>query len=692
MADLTSSSSLSRGTPLAARRRRIANACDSCREHRIRCEAASPCPPCAANNLPCRRSRPVTTRRSLKKTSQAQNTNGADNQLSRQHFGDLTPVSNNEPAEASAPSPSPSANVAWTSHKTDSILGFIARLNSFCSGVSQLSPGNPASSVNQLPLDQISPFPSRVPEGTPDAQCDLSPTQVQHVMRVFWHRLRPLMPIVEWKDLDLACSSQHTPLQDAITAVTLHYIHCAGLHFKLVGLNWPEFRTSPRQLPVGMPYFQRCLTAVTQLSTFAGPSLSVIQCYCYLTVYLLDLGHHQAAYNMLGLALRIAQSLNYLDARHRGQQVCQLFRRLWWTLIHLDFRCSRYVGKPVTINIEDLLYLRPNREPQDVHLSNGLLYHTESIRLTAAALVVNEAIGHRSFLDGATSTMELEEQAETLTNHLHHIEEWRKELPQDPSFANINFGTPEPESSQLSNLTTQPPTLTILSTLLHLQYHNTLMAQYRVFIQFPTSQSPIQDSHPIANAHAATALTHAMAMVKTTHNRMGLTDALHGLSELYQYQWNAAITIVGFLLAYPFSYRCTAAREHLRLALEIFDAAGRENSAASRSAFLTRGLCGKADALIQILRVELMDSSPSTPQRQETGLSSSSTYPAVDTQALVGDGGIPELDVLPDEDGGELWPWADFIDLESWPNYCDEVSEAFLDPAAFMDGAAFGSL
>ncbi|RDW67444.1 putative transcription factor [Aspergillus mulundensis] len=703
MADLTPAPSLSRGTTLAARRRRIANACDFCREHRVRCEAATPCPPCLANNVPCRRSRPVHTRKSPQKTAQL----GSKNEVPRQHLGDLTPASNHSAADPSA-SPSPSTNLAWTSHKTDSILGFIARLNSFCSGVSQLFPDGPASSADNLPLDQISPFPSRVPEGTRNAQCDLSPSQMQHLMRIFWHRLRPLMPIVEWKDLDIA--SQHTPLQDAITAVTLQYIHCSGLHSKLVGLNWPQFQI--RQSPVDMPYFQRSLSAVTQLATFAGPSLSAIQCYCYLTVYLLDLGHHQAAYNMVGLALRIAQSLNYMDGRHRGQQVCQLFRRLWWTLIHLDYRCSRYVGKPVTTNIDDLLYLMPSREPQDVHLSNGLLYHTESIRLTAAALVVNEAIGHRSFLDGAVDPTQLEERAETLSNHLHYIEEWRKDLPRDPSFANITtihintlVNSPDPESSSFNNdLTTQPPPLTILTTLLHLQYHNTLMTLHRVFIQFPTSPSPLEP-HPKANAHAATSLHHAMSMIKTTHDRMTITDSLHGLSELYQYQWNAAITIIGFLLAYPFCPRCTAAREHLLLALEIFDAAGAENSTARRAAALTRALCGKVDALVQILRgsgrqpmapsvpgsTGLMDtdSSPSRSQDQRADLSSRSRCPAI--AAHTAGEGTPGRDALPDA-GEELWPWADLINLDSWPDYCDGVSEVFLDPAAFMDGAAFGTL
>ncbi|GKZ20539.1 hypothetical protein AbraIFM66951_005864 [Aspergillus brasiliensis] len=679
MSEITSSNFP--GTTLAPRRRKVAKACDFCREHRIRCEDATPCPPCRDNDVACRRSRSLhTPRKSPRKSIQRQNGRDADKQHPDGHSGDVAPTSSIRAVDTSIRSPSPSANLAWTSHKTDSILGFIARLNSFCSGVSQLHPGA-SPSDNDLSLDQISPFPSRVLEETRDADCDLSPAQIRHLLRIFWVRIRPLMPIMELKDLDPP--SKHTPLQDAIVAFSLHYIYCSGLHSKLIGLDWPQFQA--RQSPVGMPYFQRCLSAVTRLATFAEPSLSAIQCYCYLTSYLLNLGYHQAAYNMVGLALRVAQSLNYLDARHRGRQVCQTFRRLWWTLIHLDFRCSRYVGKPVTINIDGLVCLKPSRESQDIHLSNGLLYHTTSMSLTAAALVVSGAMGHHDFLDGAVEPTQLEERAEVLSQNLFHIRNWRDQLPQDqPHFTNIHFEeTDVPRDTELLEVVDdqqlimeQSPIVTLLNTLLLLQYHNVIISLHRVFIQFPTYPL-VPKSHPKADAHAATALNHALTMIRIAHQRMSVHDILHGLSELYQYQWNAVITIIGFLLAYPYCHRCSRAREHLSLALEIFDSAGSEDSTATRAAAQTRYLCGKVDTLVQILSL----SQPTPAATMESQIfpqnqSSDSRSPLPQSE-----GTTP----LPDLNGGEvLWPWADLINLDTWPTYCDEVSEAFMDSAGFV--------
>ncbi|KAL4877567.1 hypothetical protein BJY04DRAFT_230524 [Aspergillus karnatakaensis] len=655
-------------TTLASRRRRIAKACDFCREQRVRCEATTPCPPCVANNIVCRRSRPVhTPQKASQKRSSLRTGHNAREQSADRLLVERTPVSEPqlaEPLPPSPPSPSPSANLAWTSHKTDSTLGFIARINAFCGGVSQLSPSSDPS------LDQIPPLPSTVLQQPQGADCDLSSSQINQLMRIFWSRLRPLMPIVDWKDL--TPSSRPTPLQDAVTALSLHYVFHSQLHSRLVGLNWPQFQR--RQSAVGMPYFQRCLSAVTQLATFAGPSLSVIQCYCYLTSYLLDAGHHQAAYNMVGLGLRIAQSLNYLDARHRAQEVCQLFRRLWWTLICLDFRCSRHVGKPVTVHIEDLMWLMPNREPHDVHLSNGLLYHTKSIRLTAAALTVSEAMGHRSVLDGAVEPAHLERRARSLSDNLYHLQKWCNELSQENSFRGLFFEVHDLSLDTQNILdcegqsAEQSSTATLLSTLLLLQYHNVIISLHRVFIQFPTYPF-VPKSHPKADAHATTALNHALTMIRITHHRMGIHDILHGISEIYQYQWNAVLTIVGFTLAYPYCHRCAIARGYLDLALEIFDSAGSENTTAARAAALIRHLCTKVDKLIQIL-------GPYQPTPAPTAESQTLHDVLMDTASQVAGTGISSL---PDVQEEAQWSWADLIDWDSWTSYCDGVSEAFMD-------------
>jgi hypothetical protein len=564
------------------------------------------------------------------------------------------------------------------------MLGFIARINAFCSGVEQLSPG-PTPPGTDPSLEQISAAPSGNLQETHAAECDLSSTQTHQLLQIFWSRLRPRMPIVEWKDLvpDGQTDAAPSPLLDAITAHTLQYIHQSGLHNRLIGLKWPKFQRRDRK--VGMPYFRRSLSAITQLTTFAVPSISVMKCYCYLVSYLLDAGEHPAAYNMVGLALRISQSLNYMDARTGWYRECQLFRRIWWTLIHLDFRCSRHIGKPVTIHVEELLCMQPTREPGDLQISNGLLYHTESIRLTAAALLVNEATDRFSLaINQDTNATDIEARAQNLSDHIFHLQKWRDGLPKEQSLSSIQLEVPDvpvdrPEAGIQQEPGESSDIETLLRTLLILQYHNAVMSLHRVFIQFP-SYPLVPKSHPKADAHAATALNHAMRMIEIAHKQMKMHEIFYGHSEFYQYQWNAVITIIGFMLAYPYCHRCPRARDFLNLALEIFDSVDIESVIAVRAASLTRHLCSKVDTLVQTLNIghPTPDSTaPPDPTSEHHAPQNSSSN--LNLPNLPGDDSM-----LQGIDGESLWSWADLINLDAWPSYCEEVNEAFMDTADLL--------
>ncbi|KAL2809359.1 hypothetical protein BJX63DRAFT_405932 [Aspergillus granulosus] len=692
---------------LTARRRKVANACDFCREHRVRCETATPCPPCAANNVPCVRSRPPHT---PGKRNRVQRSSESNHQQDAQHTVDTNLIDDLQNVEeASPPTPSPSVNLAWTSHKTDSILGFIARINAFCAKMPQQ--GQSTNSSGYPSLDQTLPFLSGMPQETRAAECDLSPVQINRTIKIFWARLRPLMPIVQWNDVNPSSQQAHgafQPLQDAITGYTLHYIYCSGLHTRLVGLDWPQFQRG--QSTIGFPYFQRSLSAVTQFATFARPSLAVMQCYCYLTLYLLDAGQHHAAYIMVGLGLRISQSLNYMDIRNGRYQECQLFRHVWWTLIHLEFRCSRHVGKPVTSHVDSLAELSPSRELEDTDHSSSMSYHIESIRLTVAVLAINETMDRHSSTGTAGHT-NIARRAEILSARLDALKQWRDELPQQESFVNLpldiintSVATPDiPLDDSIETLVLniqdpqadigieEPPMLTLQNTLLSLQYHNTTMTLHRIFIQFPSpcpSYTPSSNIHLKTTPHAATALQHAQTIAILAHSRLSTNDIHHGHAEIYQYVWNAVITIIGFMLAYPFCHRCQTARQCLDLALEVFRSA-RADTAAARAAELTRQLCAKVDELVTGLKGQF-DMAGSSIVSGEGGQGTRIHVPAESWSGTQGGGGSTDTatastgttDTLSGSNNGQpLWAWDELSNLDAWPSYCDEVYEAFMvDP------------
>ncbi|KAL3450198.1 hypothetical protein BJX65DRAFT_305654 [Aspergillus insuetus] len=701
---------------LIPRRRKVGNACNFCREHRVRCEAVTPCPPCVANNVPCIRSRPrnpQTPRRNRRDGAYGGNESYRQQEGNTTHSADtlLDDIQTVTVEESSHPTPSPSVNLAWTSQKTDSILGFIARINAFCSGGPQQCSSTAASS--DASFDQALPFLSGVQE-TQATDCDLYPAQTSRILQVFWSHLRPLMPILQWNEVNPEINKTLQPLQDAITVYTLQYIYNSSLHTRLAGLNWPQFQSWKSK--IGLPYFQRALSAVTQLATFARPSIPVMQCYCYLTLYLLDAGQYQAAYIMVGLGLRIAQSLNYMDARNGRYRECQLFRHVWWTLIHLEFRCARHVGKPVTSRADGLVGLSPSREELDIDCSSGLAYHVESIRLTAAARAVNDAMDRHSQLGGISGHANIEARAEALSEHLGLLKQWRDELPHQEPFLNLQL-----DAVETTNISRYPgdaqstpqeplnsPLLTLQNTLLSLQYHNTTMTLHRTFIQFPSpnlgSSSSTLSPNNKSTAHALTALHHAMTLTTLTHIRLSTHEIHHGHAEIYQYQWNAVITVIGFMLAYPFRRDlCAQTKGCLDLAMEVFTSAGAD-TAAKRAAVLTGYLGRKVYGLVGGQSGQHV--APCSPPAAAPPLRTSTTamsegfeeeqsfqtrisgpvHPVVPGQGVSTATTTTTAfntpnSPLPSPDGQPLWLWDELGNLDAWPTCCDEVFEAFMvDP------------
>ena len=681
------SSFSSHRTLLTAKRRKVSRACDFCRQQRVRCEDTTPCPQCVASHVSCSRSQ--STERHTDHANQSSHLEVHQDRRTVSSTVEPQPGSMSSWPEdpATTDSSVPQSIDSPPSQKADSMVGFVARIDNFCSGVSQLSafstlPGHAAPQFT-------SPFPcSKLQEACLE-ECNLEESQINRLLLIFWTRLWPQVPIVSREDLKVS-NQEKSPLRDAVIAYCMQHIYYTGLHTRLLGLDWKEFQGKSQESMIGLPYFQRCLRAATQWNIFSQPSLVVLQCYCFMTLYLLDAGQHQAAYNMIGLALRIAQSLDPRTEKSFGaRHDAQLFCRIWWTLNHLDFRCARHLGKPVSIRLYDSMCSPPPRDSDSLLDSNSTLFHTESIRLTAAALAILESTGYHPVRDGHKEASQIEAQAQLLSNELHHLHKWRTELQHAKSFQHLNLAVadtpvdPNEEINDEGDYLNQTPLETLLTTILSLQYHNIMTTLHRVFIQFP-SHPLLPKSSPLADAHNATALNHALTTIRLTHRQMAIHDILHGVSEVYQYQWNAVLTLVGFMLAYPYCHRCPRAREYIRLALEIFDSAGSQNTAAARAAALTRHLCDKVDALVRMLNLNRHQ----PPANSEIDGTVEDPISGVDPEAALSsvggilprDEGESSVHPCPEMNGDSLWSWVDLIDVDAWPSYCDEVSEAFTDP------------
>lgn len=664
------------------KRRKVSRACDFCRVQRVRCDVSTPCTQCVANKVACSRLRPSEGRPNRKQpTLQRAGLAIPQNSFDKAEDSGVDPLIT--PQETPL-SPGENGNVAprdtgSSNTRLESMLGFISRLNAFCSGISQGSQGSP---TDDPPPTYTSPFSSELLDGANPTECDLSPAQVERLLQVFWARLHPMIPILSPEDL-----KSHPPLRDAVTAYAMQYVFYSGLHSRLLGFQWKQFSANQCSRVIGVAYLQRCLAKATQYSIFSEPSLPILQCFCIMTLYLLDAGQHQAAYNMIGLAVRMARSLNFDNDAPAGASLLEmdLTSRIWWTLVHLDFRCSRHLGKPFSAQLPLVRSRPPCRLSDSPPGSDYFPYHTQSIQLTYLALGVIDSIARDTTSDGAQDT---EAQAQALTRNLWRLDKWRNELRQHDWFQHLRFGVPEipplPEPLVPENPNTtadymnKPPLQHQLSTMLELQYRDIIISLHRVFIQFPTPPLVPRGSLQ-AEAHASTALKQSLATIKTVHRCMSQTDLFVGSCEIYQFQWNAVLTLMGFMLAYPLCYRCPTARGYVGLALETFEFAGPKNDIAVRSAALTRHLCAKVDKLTMGLNIDLRKAAePSAISGVVESEQTLSFRGGSDTNVNTNDlemGSLPDLGQ--EGDGTSLWSWVDLVDPSAWPSYCDEVNQMF---------------
>jgi hypothetical protein len=148
-------------------------------------------------------------------------------------------------------------------------------------------------------------------------------------------------------------------------------------------------------------------------------------------------------------------------------------------------------------------------------------------------------------------------------------------------------------------------------------------------------------------------------------------DTLYGCSDVYQYVWNAALTLIGFMLAYPLCHWFPIARQHVEISLQIFEAGKISNPIASRAARLTEYLLGRVNVLMELLNSQ-------SPLNDRNGPVTAGYRGAENRDPLEYEKQSANP-LLHDSDYDALWSWADMVDPQTWDGYCDEIIDVLTD-------------
>lgn len=522
----------------------------------------------------------------------------------------------------------------------------------------------------------------------------LSRAQEQFFLDLLWqsfHCIYPILIEAEFREHYASLwglagdhSSRHpSALVDSVLAVCMQY----GSTFLTSDQNSAEHERDDHVASVSRKshaLFRRAQTLL--LDEIESPTIMTLQSYIYCIIYLHNTSLLNSAHTLLGTAVRVAQTLRLhlppCDPTIREYQ--ELYRRLWYTLVGFDCQLSLIQGRPSLISVDELDFDLPGDSQEHAYLSGSMLitpgnegiswlsFHVQSVRLLMTGRGVQTAFYHHGarLLDKHhTETIYddpflLEQLAASLGQEIGVVYGWARNVPQ--SLKTSRKGSGEPFSTERTPLgfnSLSPLWLQRQQLLLELLYHHVQLSNFRPFIRLRPGCASMT---PLSDCHSINCLNHAVTLTNIVHQILNDTDLLRGWYPVFQYQWDAAICILGFVLANPVCPPTPAARKAIQTAISCFEIMGEYCGAAIAAAKIVREVGSHAEMLVNSFHSSLSSRSPPSKRRKET----SATVQVITTPALT-----PEY--LQSLTSGQPFDISEFMNsvtspLESFPYAVDE--------------------
>ena len=513
---------------------------------------------------------------------------------------------------------------------------FLARLSSHIGLTLQLPQlddhiqPNAASNVFASPTSSRKNDSEEYPMASEDyIACEnLSKGQEEYFLGLFWQSYHCTTPIIDeaeftehYESLWVTSSGatrKPSPLVDIVLALCMQY----GMAFIPRNDAAQAFKAdidSDDSTIAGREFYRRCQMLLS--SKLETPSIVTVQCHIFSAIYLRDASYVNMAHNTLAIAIRTAHTIGLHleppDSFPRAQKEAR--RRLWWMVYVLESKACMALGRPWSAQISQVNCILPTDDREIAQLAGPsfasfaeditwLSYHVHCIRLVSAARAVQAAFeskcahvlsasNEKSFYGNFKN---LETLAGFLSQSLQCIRIWVQNVPEALKTKRRAGGEPfSIDRSPLELDLVAPLWLQRQRLLLELLYHNLIMNLYRPFICF--SKSP-GSSTPLADGNSISCLNHAIASTNIILQILKETDILNGWHEAYQFQWNATLSMVGFIFAKPICHSTPTARKTIDSAIAIFDIFRNNFAVAASATHVTRDLAAKADSFIDCFR------------------------------------------------------------------------------------------
>lgn len=647
------------------KRQQVSRACDHCRVYRIKCDNETPCTNCRSKDQQCHRRGGIAKTTSLAKAhhnidrleqrvkelelelqnerragvknsefepdfrigrratrrSSSGGVSGSDAEsalFSADYDADGLPTGKFNKGVYACEEEDSSRNTAW--YGPASLHYFALRLNRFLELALPKTPSihNPLVVRDVRPLDEPA-----------FASYSLSPTQEEYFLDLYWQTYHTVFPVVDETDVKehfkSLWSSSPNKERKASALVDIMLALCIQDATAMTTTSiQPSDNDSAFHDDVAIPrhhrYYQRCRTFL--VAELENPTITTLQCQLLCTSYLYSRMLHNTADSTCAHAVRTAYILGlHMDppgSLSRPQR--ELRKRIWWSLYVLEAKISLKLGRPFLIHGSANTCPLPSDDYETAVSGSSFaplgsnatwltwnLHQAKLFHIARAASTDFYGKDIRCFHRGSkTSMIQSEMCFGILKPHINKLDEWIIDVPivlqvQRQSGGGRPFSTSN-EGLALEIEQFAPLWLHRQRFLLELMYHDICTNLYRPFIPFDAAQH--SESRPLTDSAATKCAAHAAALTTILYEVLSKTTILAGFQEALQWQWNAALSLVGFVLAYRESASMAAAlsssREAIATSVTVFNLfAGMDgfSAVAGTAAHTLQGLSSKLTEL-----------------------------------------------------------------------------------------------
>ncbi|KAI4252540.1 MAG: hypothetical protein LQ352_004234 [Teloschistes flavicans] len=483
----------------------------------------------------------------------------------------------------------------------------------------------------------------------PAVEDSLTGTQEDYFLSLFWQSYHCILQIIDeaefrehYKSLWVTPETPRraSALVDIVLALCMQY-GVASIP-RSSAIQKPQVDVDGNDATIAGRWLYRRSQSLLS-ADLESPSIMTLQCQILAVYYLCNASFQNMAHTTLAVAVRTAQILGiHLEPpKNLPRKERELRKRLWWTLYAVESKTCMKLGRPWSAQLSQTTCSLPAHD-HDLALLSGstfaafggkvtwLTYNLQNTTLLLAASAIYIEFYDRcadvlGAIDGATLYSDsdtLESCAQSLVSSMEGLQAWLQDLPDE--LKTKRKGTGEPFSTDRTPLEMEmfvPLWLQRQRLLLELLYHNLAMNLYRPFISFSTTSS---SNSQFTLGNAASCVNHAISITHIMHQVVVDSDLLCGWHEAFQWQWNAALSLIGYILAYPFTSSTSSARKAIDSAIDVFERFGRNFAIAANAANVTRDLTAKADILTHHFGSNM--ATPASSSSSSTDLRALQTY------------------------------------------------------------------